>query len=111
MGVCSVDVQPGQGVHGQRGSESDNKQHRVYHDEPLGQPGPGKKVDDPQPLGQAQIPEGRRLQGDGVGGGWLHGWLALVPLGAAHWLCRGHAGFCRQPFVQVSELPTGEHME
>jgi len=77
----------------------------AYHDEPLGQPGPGEEVDHPQPLRQAQVPERRRLQGDGVGGGGPHRRLAFVALRAAGRLRRGHAGFCRQAFVQISELP------
>lgn len=82
----------------------------AYHDEPLGQPGPGEEVDDPEPFGEAQVPEGRGLQGDGVGGGGPQGWLPLVALRAADGLGGGQAGFCWQPLVQVSELP-GEKQE
>lgn len=83
----------------------ESKHHGAYHDEPLGQPRPGEEVDDPQPLGEAQVPEGRGLQGDGVGGGGPQGWLPLVALGAADGLGGGQAGFCRQPLVQVRKLP------
>lgn len=82
-----------------------NKHHMAYHDESLGQPGPGKEVNHPQPLWQAQIPERRWLEGDGVGGGRSHSRLAFVALRAADRLRWGHAGFCWQPFVQISELP------
>lgn len=88
----------------------DNKHHMAYHDESLGQPGPGEEVNHPQPLWQAQIPERRWLQGDGVGGGRSHSWLAFVALRAAGRFRWGHTGFCRQPFVQISELPREKQM-
>lgn len=87
-----------------------NKPHTAYHDEPLGQPGPGEEVNDAQPLWQAQVPEGGRLQGDGVGGGRPHRRLPLVALRAADRLRWGQTGFCWQPLVEVSELQREEQM-
>lgn len=92
-------------VSAQREGAPGTNHHMTYHDEPLGQAGPGEEINHAQPLWQAQVPERGGLQGDGVGGGGAHGRLALVALGAADGLRRGQAGLCRQPFVQISQLP------
>lgn len=40
-----------------------------HHDDALRQSRAGQEVDHAQPLGEPEVPEGRRLQGDSVRGG------------------------------------------
>lgn len=72
------------------------------HDDALGQACVGQEVNHTQPLGEPQGPEGRRLQGDGVGGGPRgRGDLAWTQRAR---LVRGEPGFGRQAAVQVGQL-------
>lgn len=75
------------------------------HDDALGQACVGQEINHTQPLGEPQGPEGRRLQGDGVGRGpW--GWGDIARTQRPR-LVRGEPGFCRQAAVQVGQLRGG----
>lgn len=72
------------------------------HDDALGQACVGQEINHTQPLGEPQGPEGRCLQGDGVGrGSWGRGDIARTQRAR---LVRGEPGFCRQAAVQVGQL-------
>lgn len=78
-----------------------------HHDDALRQPRARQEVDDAQPLGEPQVSEGRRLQGDGVGGG--AGRRRRLPGPQRAGLGRQEPSLGRQAAVQVGQL--GEEVQ
>lgn len=87
------------------GGAATRRRAHTHHDDALRQARVGQEINHAQPLGEPQGPEGRRLQGDGVGGG--AGWRGRLTWTQRPRLVWGEPGFGRQAAVQVSQLRGG----
>jgi len=76
-----------------------------HHDDALSQARAGQEVHHAQPLGEPEVPEGRGLQGDRVGGGpRRRGDLSYTQRTRLGWR---QTRFGRQPAVQIRQLGEG----